>query len=78
VSVARGNNLDIVEDIITGLPVSDHDHEVNGIEFGDKGELYIEIGGNTNSGIPGPMSGSQLKKEDVLSLFILVASYVAI
>jgi Glucose / Sorbosone dehydrogenase/IPT/TIG domain len=73
ISVARGSNLDIVEDIITGLPVSDHDHGVNGIEFGDKGELYIQIGGNTNAGIPGPMSGSQLQKENVLSAATLVA-----
>jgi glucose/arabinose dehydrogenase len=73
VSVARGSNLEIVEDIVTGLPVSDHDHGVNGLEFGDNGELYIQIGGNTNAGIPGPMSGSQLQKENVLSAATLVA-----
>jgi len=41
---ASGANLDLVEDIITGLPVSDHDHAINGIVFGDKGELYMQIG----------------------------------
>jgi len=34
---ARGANLDTVEEIITGLPVADMDHAVNGIEFGDNG-----------------------------------------
>ena len=41
-----------MEDIITGIPISDHDHGINGIEFGDNGELYIQVGGNTNAGIP--------------------------
>ena len=69
---ARGANLEIVEDIVTGLPVADMDHgtptdllygwillvikylltlplvlsglAVNGIDFGNKGELYIQIG----------------------------------
>lgn len=48
VSTLSGANLDVYTDIITGLPVSDHDHGVNGLEFGDFGELYIQIGGNTN------------------------------
>jgi len=37
ISRASGANLDSVVDIITGLPVSDHDHGINAIEFGDKG-----------------------------------------
>lgn len=72
VSKVSGANLDEVVDIVTGLPVSDHDHGafvtcdgpsvismlcfshiccrwcsstgINGIEFGDNGELYINIG----------------------------------
>lgn len=47
VSVAKGANLDIIEDVITGLPVSDHDHGVNGLEFGNDGQLYIGIGGTS-------------------------------
>ena len=73
VSLVSGANLDSIRDIITGLPVSDHDHAVNGLEFGDDGELYIVIGGNTNGGVPGPLSGSQLQKESVLSSAALVA-----
>jgi glucose/arabinose dehydrogenase len=48
------------DDIITGLPISDHDHGINAIEFGDEGELYINVGSNTNGGIPGQLTGSQL------------------
>ena len=67
---ARGANLEIVEDVVTGLPVADMDHgkltnlcmvglpqiyfsdssfvlfdsAVNGIVFGDVGEIYFQIG----------------------------------
>jgi len=34
---ARGGNLDVLEDVVTGLPVADMDHAVNGIEFGNNG-----------------------------------------
>lgn len=36
---ARGANLDVTEDVITGLPVADMDHAVNGIEFGNNGGM---------------------------------------
>lgn len=46
---------------ITGLPVSNHDHGVNKLQFLPNGELLISIGGFTNGGIsiPGkkPVSG---------------------
>lgn len=64
---------DVIEDIITGLPVSDHDHAVNGLEFGDNGELYIQVAGSTNSGVPGPLSSTKLLKDNVLSGATLVA-----
>jgi glucose/arabinose dehydrogenase len=48
------------EDIITGLPVSDHDHGLNAIEFGDEGEIYFSIGSNTNGGVPGQLTNFQL------------------
>jgi len=34
---ARGGNLDVFEDVITGLPLADMDHAVSAIEFGDNG-----------------------------------------
>jgi hypothetical protein len=45
-----GANLDVIVDVITGLPVSDHDHGVTNIEFGFSGEAYFGIGSNTNGG----------------------------
>jgi hypothetical protein len=38
--------------IITGLPVPNLDHSVNGLEFDFQGDLYIAVGGNTNAGVP--------------------------
>lgn len=70
---SSGPGLDIIDDIITGLPVSDHDHGVNGLEFGDNGELYVLVGGNTNAGIPGSISGSKQQKEGLFSAAALVA-----
>jgi len=46
-----GNCLGKVGDpIITGLPVSNHDHGVNGMVFDDDGNLHIQVGGFTNAG----------------------------
>jgi glucose/arabinose dehydrogenase len=50
IHAVSGANLDIVVDIITGLPVSDHDHGLNAIVFGNNGELYMTCGSNTNGG----------------------------
>ena len=33
------------------LPVSNHDHGVNGITFDNNGDLYVSVGGNTNAGV---------------------------
>lgn len=68
-----GENLDIIEDVVTGLPVSDHDHGINGLEFDDSGNLYIQVGGNTNAGVEGPLSQSYLQKENYLSAATLIA-----
>jgi hypothetical protein len=45
ISKVGGPTLSTVTPVITGLPVSHHDHGINGIEFGDHGELYIMVGG---------------------------------
>lgn len=45
VVAVSGANLDTFVDVVSGLPVSDHDHGVNGIEFGDSGELYVSFTG---------------------------------
>ena len=55
--------------LITGLPVSNHDHSVNSMVFDQGGDLHLQVGGFTNQGIPGvklgnfdenPLSGASL------------------
>lgn len=70
---ASGTALDTVVTIISGLPVSDYDHGLNAIEFGDMGELFFTSGSNTNGGIPGQLSSTQSLKENFLSGGINVA-----
>jgi glucose/arabinose dehydrogenase len=47
---------------------------INGIEFGDSRELYIQLGGNTNGGVPGRISGSFIQKDNYYSSATLVAN----
>ena len=51
VSILEGPTFDSVQPLITGLPVSNHDHGINGLTFDNAGDLYIAVGGNTNAGI---------------------------
>jgi hypothetical protein len=44
VRMASGPSLQTLTDIIIGLPVSDLDHGLNAIEFGDNGELFMTSG----------------------------------
>ena len=73
VSALSGPNLDSMQHVVTNLPVSDRDHAVNGLVFGDNGDLYIQVGGNTNAGVPGKLSGSRSQEDNVLSSATLVA-----
>ena len=73
IRMASGLNLETVITLISGLPVSDHDHGLNAMVFGDNGELYFALGSNTNGGVPGPLSGSKLLKENFLSAAVNVA-----
>jgi hypothetical protein len=41
---AGGAALDIIETVISGLPVSDLDHGMNQMMFGDHGEIYWNHG----------------------------------
>jgi len=72
VSVLQGPNFSTVTPLITGLPVSNHDHGINGMDFDAQGNLYIAVGGNTNAGISesalggipeSPLSAAILKAE---------------
>ena len=51
ISLLTAPNYDELTPLITGLPVSNHDHAINGIEFDTEGNLYVMVGGNTNAGI---------------------------
>lgn len=39
---------------ISGLPVSNHDHSVNGISFDQTGALLVTVGGGNNAGVSKP------------------------
>lgn len=73
VSKVSGALLDTYEDVVTGLPVSDHDHGINGLEFDDEQNLYIQVGGNTNAGVPGALSGSSIQEDNWFSSATVVA-----
>lgn len=73
VSAVSGPYLNQLKHIVTGLPVSDHDHGINGITFGDNNELYIQTPGNTNGGIPGALSSTRLQEENLFSCATIVA-----
>jgi Glucose / Sorbosone dehydrogenase/IPT/TIG domain len=49
-------------------------YRMNTQSTGDNGELYISVGSNTNGGLPGPLSASQLMIENYFSAAILIAN----
>jgi glucose/arabinose dehydrogenase len=51
ISILSGANFSTLKPLITGLPVSNHDHGINALTFDNQGKLYINVGGNTNAGI---------------------------
>jgi glucose/arabinose dehydrogenase/N-acetylneuraminic acid mutarotase len=57
ISVVEGPLFDSPQPLITGLPVSNHDHGINGLEFDNDGNLLICVGGNTNAGVKWPLIG---------------------
>lgn len=57
VSAFEGPLFDGLDVILSGLPVSNHDHSVNGLEFDNDGNLLIAVGGNTNAGVKWPLIG---------------------
>ncbi|MCB0323257.1 MAG: IPT/TIG domain-containing protein [Bdellovibrionales bacterium] len=70
VSYLEGPTYATVHPVVTGLPVSNHDHGVNGLQFDNFGDLWIANGGNTNAGVEScaigelpesPLSGAVLR-----------------
>lgn len=46
-----GGCMEYKYDAVSGLPVSNHDHGVNAIQFLNNGDMLVAIGGSTNAGI---------------------------
>jgi glucose/arabinose dehydrogenase len=71
ISVLAGPSFDSPQPLVTGLPVSNHDHAINGIAFNDNGDLLISVGSMTNAGVKAPNSGDL--PESPLSAAVLKA-----
>ncbi|MGJ5628279.1 malectin domain-containing carbohydrate-binding protein [Nostoc sp. CALU 1950] len=78
ISILEGANFSQRKSLVSGLPVSNHDHGINALTFDNKGDLYINVGGNTNAGITNdniggvpesPFSAAILKAEISKSSF---------
>lgn len=59
------------KNIVQGIPVANGDHSVNQVLFSQTGDLLIEVGGNTNMGLPNIKLGGNW--ESYFSGAILVA-----
>jgi len=57
ISVLTGPDFDVPVPLVTGLPVSNHDHALNGLVFDHNGDLLISVGSMTNAGVKDPDSG---------------------
>lgn len=62
--------------IISGLPVSNHDHGTNKIIFDGKGKMLISIGSSSNAGASRPGDGIGGVPESPLSGAIVEADYM--
>lgn len=71
ISVLTGPSFSSPSAVITGLPVSNHDHGINGIVFDNNGDLLISVGSVTNAGVQAPGSGDL--PESPLSAAVLKA-----
>lgn len=55
--ISSSNGFSKLTSVLSGLPVSNRDHSVNGGDFLDDGTLLIACGGMTNQGYPGKLMG---------------------
>lgn len=72
-SVRRGTCIHWVATVVSGLPVSAHDHSPSGIEFTHGGAMLIQSGSMTNAGVskPGDLMGGV--PDSPLSAAVLIA-----
>jgi len=57
ISVLNGPDFDSPSALVTGLPISNHDHALNGLVFDNNGDLLVAVGSDTNAGVKDPDSG---------------------
>jgi N-acetylneuraminic acid mutarotase len=57
ISIVEGPNFDTWTTIVTNLPVSNHDHSLNGMQFDNNGDLLLTVGSQTNAGVAWPPAG---------------------
>ncbi len=57
ISVLTQPGFDSPVALVTGLPTSNHDHSVNGMEFDSNGDMLVPVGSNTNAGVKFPPMG---------------------
>lgn len=69
-----GGCVSVGDTIVSGLPVSNHDHGVSKAAFAPDGTMYLTVGGSTNAGVPSdPLGGID---ESPLSAAILEIPYL--
>ena len=72
-SVPSAECMEFSHRVVTGLPVSNHDHGVNALVFTNAGDLLIAVGGTTNAGVHTGGDGVGGLPESALSGTVLIA-----
>lgn len=57
ISRLSGASFSTITPVVTNLPVSNHDHGVNGMVFDNNGDLLFSVGSQTNAGVEQVESG---------------------
>ena len=65
-----GPNHSVLTPVVTGLPVSGFDHGINGLQFDGEGNLLINVGGNTNTGVFDNVFGSDAPESPLTSAIL--------
>lgn len=72
-AILSGTCIQWVATVVSGLPVSAHDHSPSGIEFTNGGAMLIQSGSMTNAGVSKPGDGMGGVPDSPLSAAVLIA-----
>ena len=72
-TVRSGTCITHTRTVVSGLPVSAHDHSVSALEFNEWGALLINSGSMTNAGVSTPGDGIGGVPDSPLSSAVLIA-----